>query len=80
VGTERSYLNRSAVTFKKGILFQLKMGDFKSFLAECKRVLLITRKPSPQEYKDLIKITGLGLIIIGFVGFVVQVLYVLIFQ
>jgi protein transport protein SEC61 subunit gamma and related proteins len=55
------------------------MGDLRTFLAECKRVLLITRKPSKQEYKDLVKITGLGLLIIGFVGFLVQFLYLVIF-
>lgn len=57
------------------------MSDrLRSFFAECKRVLLITRKPTKQEYKDLVKITGIGILIIGFVGFVIQVGYVLIFQ
>ncbi len=55
-------------------------GRFRSFLAECKRVLLITRKPSKQEYKDLVKITGLGLLIIGFAGFLVSYLYAIIFR
>jgi protein transport protein SEC61 subunit gamma and related proteins len=55
------------------------MSDFKSFLAECKRVLLITRKPSRQEYSGLVKITGIGLLLIGFVGFIIQFLYTLIF-
>jgi protein transport protein SEC61 subunit gamma-like protein len=54
------------------------MGDFRSFLAECKRVLLITRKPTKQEFKDIAKITGLGLLAIGAIGFIVNFLYVMI--
>lgn len=55
-------------------------GRFGSFLAECKRVLRITRKPTRQEFRDLVKITGLGLLVIGFVGFLVSFLYAIIFR
>lgn len=57
------------------------MSDrLRSFLAECKRVLRITRKPTTQEFKDLVKVTGIGILIIGFMGFVIQIGYVLIFR
>ncbi len=56
------------------------MGRFGSFLAECKRVLLITRKPTKQEYKELVKITGIGLLVIGFIGFIISLVYQLIFR
>lgn len=52
---------------------------FKGFLVECKRVLMITRKPTKQEFKDLVKICGIGLLIIGFAGFLVATIYQLIF-
>jgi protein transport protein SEC61 subunit gamma and related proteins len=55
-------------------------GRLRSFLAECARVLRITRKPTKQEYKDLVKITGIGILVIGFMGFVIQIAYVLIFR
>ena len=52
----------------------------RSFLAECRRVLLITRKPTKQEFKELVKITGIGILLIGFVGFAVSFIYTLVFR
>ena len=40
------------------------------FINECKRVLRVTRKPKWEEFKTLMKITGLGMLAIGFIGFV----------
>jgi protein transport protein SEC61 subunit gamma-like protein len=46
---------------------------FKSFLLECRRVLKITKKPSKEEFKTIVKVSGLGIIIIGLVGFIINV-------
>lgn len=43
----------------------------KSFFNECKRVLKVTRKPTPDEFKTIVKVTGVGMLAIGFVGFVI---------
>jgi protein transport protein SEC61 subunit gamma and related proteins len=45
----------------------------KSFIKECRRVLQITKKPSMEEFKAIVKITGLGMLLIGAVGFIITV-------
>ena len=50
----------------------------KRFIAECKRVIKITKKPTSQEFKVSVKVSGLGIIAIGMIGFVIQFLYNLI--
>ena len=47
---------------------------FKSFINESARVLRITRKPSSIEFKTIVKVSGLGIIIIGLVGFIITML------
>jgi len=47
----------------------------KSFLIESKRVLKVTKKPSSEEFKIIVKVTSIGAAIIGFVGFLVQMIY-----
>ena len=46
----------------------------KSFLIECKRVLKITKKPSQEEFKTIVKMSALGMLIIGVIGFVIQII------
>jgi len=40
-------------------------------LSETKRILRCTRKPRGAEFSETAKITGLGMIVIGFAGFVI---------
>lgn len=51
---------------------------FSSFLKECKRVFMITRKPSMKEFKIIVKVTAIGIAIIGVLGFLIQILWILI--
>ena len=44
----------------------------KSFVGECVRVLKVTKKPDAFEFKTIVKVSGLGILIIGLIGFVVQ--------
>jgi len=46
----------------------------KSFTLESRRVLKITKKPTMTEFKTIVKVTGLGAIVIGLVGFVISVI------
>lgn len=46
----------------------------KSFVGECSRVLKVTRKPDMLEFKTIVKVSGLGIVIIGIIGFVVTML------
>ena len=52
----------------------------KSFIGECLRVLKVTKKPDSIEFKTIVKVSGLGILIIGLIGFVVQMLKLLFFK
>ena len=47
-------------------------------LKEYRRVLKITKKPSTEEYKSIVKVTGLGIAIIGIIGFSIYMIVQLI--
>ncbi len=49
----------------------------KRFAIECKRVLKVTKKPNKMEFGVIVKVSGLGMIIIGLVGFIIQMIKVL---
>ena len=58
------------------------MADFGSFwfrlrefTRECVRVLRVTKKPTNMEFKTIVKVAGLGMILIGFIGFMIQIIY-----
>lgn len=51
----------------------------KEFIIECKRVLKVTKKPSRDEFKNIVKITGIGILIIGLIGFIIHFLKELMF-
>ena len=45
--------------------------DIKNFIERIRRVLLVSTKPDKDEFKQGVKITGMGIVIIGVVGFAV---------
>lgn len=48
--------------------------DMKAFYHECVRVIRITRKPAADEFKTIVKVSGLGIAVIGFIGFALQII------
>ena len=46
----------------------------KRFIKECARVLKVTKKPNRDEFKTIVKVSGLGILIIGLVGFIIQMI------
>ncbi len=44
---------------------------FKSFVLQCKRVWHILKKPSAEEFKTVSKVSALGLLTLGLIGFVI---------
>ena len=44
------------------------------FVKDSKRVLKVSRKPDKAEYFDIAKITALGILVIGAVGFVIVII------
>jgi len=52
----------------------------KTFTRECVRVFKITKKPTKEEYKTISKVAGLGILIIGLLGFIVHLVKALLFK
>ena len=42
-----------------------------SFIKQCQRVLKVSKKPDREEYVNVAKVTAVGVIIIGVIGFVI---------
>lgn len=53
---------------------------FKTFITECRRVWQVTKKPNKDELKVIVKVTGIGILIIGFMGFVINMLWQMLLQ
>ncbi|MBN2112470.1 protein translocase SEC61 complex subunit gamma [Candidatus Woesearchaeota archaeon] len=51
----------------------------KSYLKECWRVLRITKKPSAEEFKVIVKVSGIGMAVIGLIGFLINMMKQLLF-
>ena len=52
----------------------------KRFILESKRVFTVTKKPTSEEFKLIVKVTGIGVIIIGVIGFIIQMIYLSFFR
>ncbi len=50
------------------------MVDIKKFLYQCKVALRLTRKPTKEEFGSIVKITGIGILLIGALGFAIQMI------
>jgi len=46
-------------------------SQFKSFMVQCARVWHITRKPTMSEFKIISKVSAIGILLIGFIGFLI---------
>ena len=44
----------------------------KAFSGECSRVLRVTKKPDRSEFAVIVKISGIGILVIGFIGFLIH--------
>jgi protein transport protein SEC61 subunit gamma and related proteins len=48
------------------------MQKIKSTLNEWWRVLRVTKRPDATEFKTIVKVSGLGMMLIGALGFIIQ--------
>jgi len=46
----------------------------KSFLVKCKRVWMVLKKPSKKEFQMIVKVSAIGILILGLLGFVLAVI------
>lgn len=50
----------------------------KSFTAEAVRVVKVTKKPSMENFKMIVKVSAMGMVVIGLIGFVISIIGTLI--
>lgn len=55
-------------------------AKLRTFAGECKRVLTVTKKPTKVELMNIVKVSGIGIMLIGLIGFVLNMINRLIFQ
>ncbi len=55
------------------------IGNLKDFYRECIRVLRVTKKPTMEEFKTIVKVCAIGMLLIGGLGFVIHMLKQLLF-
>lgn len=47
-------------------------GSLKSFFIKCKRVWVTLKKPTKKEFEMTAKVSAIGILIIGAIGFIVS--------
>ncbi len=50
------------------------LASLKEFWEECKRVLKVTKKPDREELVMVVKVTALGMLLIGMLGFLITLM------
>ena len=45
-------------------------GKLKDFWIQTRRVLRVTKKPDKTEFITIVKVSGLGILVIGLIGFI----------
>lgn len=58
----------------RGIFMNLNMETISRFIRQCRRVIYVSRRPDRDEYINVAKITGIGIIIIGVIGFIISLI------
>jgi len=48
------------------------LSPIKSFAIKCRRVWLALKKPTKEEFVKVAKVSAVGIIILGFIGFAVS--------
>ena len=64
-------------TFKNALLFLVVMellNRLKHFVIESRRVLRVTKKPTKEEFRTIVKVSGIGILLIGLLGFLLQMI------
>jgi len=74
------YLFHTQKLMNNNVVGQSLSQKFKSFLIECRRVWQVTKKPTKEELKVIVKVTGIGILAIGALGFVINMLWQLLLK
>lgn len=65
----------TGVSTEIGWLYKVKM-----WFIEYKRVLAVMKKPSKEEFITVVKVSGLGILLVGLIGFIIQMIEILLFK
>jgi protein transport protein SEC61 subunit gamma-like protein len=49
------------------------MGIIQDYISGCTRVIKIARRPNKEEFLKVLKLTGLGMLVIGTIGLVITI-------
>jgi protein transport protein SEC61 subunit gamma and related proteins len=52
----------------------------KTWYNEYKRILMVTKKPSKEEFLAIVKVSGIGILAIGIIGFIIQMINLTLFK
>lgn len=66
-------------TKRMGGAFPKGWSKLKEFWVECKRVLRVTKKPDKAEFMTIVKVSAIGMAVIGVIGFVIHMVKELLF-
>ncbi len=50
------------------------MGKSKVFYKKCRRVWNLLKKPSKEEFTTISKVSAIGIVILGVIGFIISIL------
>jgi protein transport protein SEC61 subunit gamma-like protein len=50
------------------------LTSLKSFTAKCKRVWMVLKKPTRDEFLKVAKVSAAGILVIGLIGFIVSLI------
>ncbi|HIG98223.1 TPA: protein translocase SEC61 complex subunit gamma [Candidatus Woesearchaeota archaeon] len=56
------------------------IAKLRTFVGECRRVLTVTKKPTKQELTSIVKVSAVGIALIGLIGFVLHTAKTMMFQ
>ncbi len=48
------------------------LTNLNSFVLKCRRVWMILRKPSSEEFNSVAKVSAIGILVIGLIGFLIS--------
>ncbi len=56
-----------------------KFDELKAFFSKSKRVWLVLKKPSRKEFEMVAKVSAMGVLILGVIGFFISILIKILF-
>ena len=56
-----------------GVVAMKMLTSLKSFFEKCKRVWMVLKKPAREDFLKIAKVSAVGILIIGLLGFVISI-------